>query len=341
LSRATLPLDETERLAVLQALKLLDTAPDPGFDRIVRLARALSGADSAAVSLLDQERLWFKARSGVDACEIPRDIGFCSHAILESEVLWIEDARADLRFADNPLVTGPPHVRFYAGAPIVVDGRALGAVCVFDPRPQPFDATFEAQLRDLADLAAAEVQSRRAHQVASLSESIAAATADAILCGDRAGRITYWNKAAERMFGYTAEEALGRSLTLIIPERMRGLHSAGYAAVAAGGPGKLAGKPVEVPAQRRDGTEFPAELSLAVWGSGSRGGVAAILRDLQRTPRPNGRGGGGPRHHGADGAQCAGVPGDDRSRPAGAGSQRPLVGILRPPRRGGARPDHA
>jgi PAS domain S-box-containing protein len=271
--------DEARRLAVLHALKLLDTGPEAGFDRVVRLAQALSGADSAVVSLIDRDRQWFKARIGLDACETSRDVSFCAHAILSPEVLWVEDARLDPRFRDNPAVAGPPHVRFYAGAPIHVDGQPLGTLCVFDPRPQAYDAVFAGQLADLADLAAAEVLNRRSRYLAEVATNISDTASDAFVCGDAAGRITYWNRAAEVLFGYSRDEALGQSLSMIVPERMRSAHHSGYSAVSGGGHSKLAGKPVELPALHRDGREFPIELSLAVWGEGSRRGVAAIIRD--------------------------------------------------------------
>ena len=282
---APLPPDEPERLGVLHALDVLDTAPEPAFDRIVALAKALSGADTAVVSLIDRDRQWFKARLGLDACETARDVAFCAHTILSDATLWVEDARLDPRFRGNPLVTGEPFIRFYAGAPIVVDGRRLGAVCVFDPRPQPHDAGFDARLRDLAAIASEEIVGRRLRYVASVSQRIAASTSDAILCADAQGTITYWNHAAETIFGHTAQEAIGQDLTLIVPERLRAGHAAGIQRVAAGGAGTLFGKTVDVPGLRKDGSEFPLELSLSTWGAGSGRGFAAIVRDCTERHR--------------------------------------------------------
>jgi len=124
-----LPSDESERLAALRALNLLDTPAEPRFDRLARIAQRHFGVDIALVSLIDTERQWFKSRQGLDVCETHRDVSFCGHAILKEEVLCIPDALEDPRFADNPLVTGAPHIRFYAGAPVhAPNGQRIGTL---------------------------------------------------------------------------------------------------------------------------------------------------------------------------------------------------------------------
>lgn len=161
--RAALPAGERERLAALHRLGVLDTPPEAPFERIARLAARLLDAPIALVSLVDAHRQWFKARVGLDACETPREIAFCAHALgTPRELLVVPDAPADARFRDNPLVTGPPFIRFYAGAPILDhEGRALGTVCVIDRRPRAaLGATERAALADLADLAAEQLELR-------------------------------------------------------------------------------------------------------------------------------------------------------------------------------------
>jgi signal transduction histidine kinase/CheY-like chemotaxis protein len=144
------PPDEASRLAALHRLDLLDTGPETGFDEIVTIARALTGAETALISLVDAERQWFKARIGLEATETPRSMAFCNHTIREDRLLVTLDATQDPRFADNPLVTGAPFIRFYAGAPIVTsDGHAIGSVCVLDRATR---TTFE-QAEALAALA--------------------------------------------------------------------------------------------------------------------------------------------------------------------------------------------
>lgn len=145
---------ERARLLALQSLRVLDTAPEPAFDDIAALAADLFGTPMAAVSLVDDERQWFKARVGLDVCETPRDQAFCAHALaLEAnDVMVVEDASQDPRFATNPFVTGPAHIRFYAGA-LLTDpqGHNLGTLCVIDTTPRPRPAAAElARLQNLA-----------------------------------------------------------------------------------------------------------------------------------------------------------------------------------------------
>lgn len=149
---------EAERLTALRALGLLDTATDERFARYVRLARRLIDVPIAAVTLVDAERQWFKHREGLAVAETPRDVSFCGHAIVERGVFYIPDAQADSRFADNPLVTGEPHIRFYAGCPVYVPGNlAVGTLCVIDTRPRALDTDQLASLRDLADCLQREI----------------------------------------------------------------------------------------------------------------------------------------------------------------------------------------
>ena len=127
---------EERRLASLYSFGILDTPAEEKFDRIVRMAARLFGSPIALISLVDRNRQWFKAAVGIDAKETPRAIAFCSHAVKQRDVFVVPDALADPRFADNPLVTGEPHIRFYAGAPLVSsEGEALGTVCLIDRQP--------------------------------------------------------------------------------------------------------------------------------------------------------------------------------------------------------------
>lgn len=154
---APLPPDESQRLAALRELLILDTPPEERFDRIVRFAADEFDVPIALVSLVDAHRQWFKARVGLDVCETGRDAAFCAHAILEPEVMVVEDALADPRFVDNPLVNGAPGIRFYAGAPLQVGGRHVGTLCVIDVRPRGFDATDASILRAMRALVEEEL----------------------------------------------------------------------------------------------------------------------------------------------------------------------------------------
>jgi diguanylate cyclase (GGDEF)-like protein len=160
---ARLPEDEDRRLAALQAQFILDSPHDPRFDSLVALAADMFAVPIALVSLVDANRQWFKAAHGLDVCETPRSSAFCAHAILTpDELLVVPDATADERFADNPLVTGEPYIRFYAGAPVrAVTGEALGTLCLLDSAPRVFDTAARQRLRRLADSVAAMIQLHR------------------------------------------------------------------------------------------------------------------------------------------------------------------------------------
>ncbi len=144
--------DEATRLVALAASGLIDSPAEARFDRIVRLAAAVTGSPIALISLLTAERQWFKARVGLEAQQTPREWAFCSHAILEHQPFVVEDAAADARFSGNPLVQDDPRIRFYAGVPLRDQaGNALGTLCVIDREPRKLRA---AELQGLLDLAA-------------------------------------------------------------------------------------------------------------------------------------------------------------------------------------------
>lgn len=155
------PRDESRRVARLRALAVLDTPPEPRFDRIVELACHIFGVPMAAISLIDDHRQWFKARRGLSVCETARDEAFCAHTILGEGPLVVADASHDPRFAANPLVLGPPNIRFYAGAPITIDGQNVGSLCVLDRREQ---SPSREMLRCLADLASIAADALQRHE---------------------------------------------------------------------------------------------------------------------------------------------------------------------------------
>jgi diguanylate cyclase (GGDEF)-like protein/PAS domain S-box-containing protein len=155
--------EEEARLAELRDLAVLDTPAEPEFDDLVETASLIAGTPIALMTLIDEDRQWFKARKGLEATETPRDVAFCSRAIESpDEPLIVEDARIDPRFADNPLVTGDPHVAFYAGVPIVTsEGHALGTICVVDDKPGELTQDQVDALAGLSRQAAALLELRR------------------------------------------------------------------------------------------------------------------------------------------------------------------------------------
>jgi GAF domain-containing protein len=150
---APTPVDESERLAALRELLILDTPPEERFDRIVAFAAQEFDMPIAMVSLVDADRTWFKSRIGIDFCEAPRDVSFCGHAIVSNATLVIPDTLNDARFADNPNVIGQPHVRFYAGAGLrLPNNQTVGTLCLYDMVPREFDDIALAILSSLRDL---------------------------------------------------------------------------------------------------------------------------------------------------------------------------------------------
>ena len=162
-----IPENEVLRVERLKAYEILDTSPEDAFDRVARVAAHVFEVPIALVSLVDENRQWFKARFGLDVCETPRELAFCAHAIAQSDMLVIPDATQDDRFSENALVTGAPDIRFYAGAQLrTYDGLALGTLCVIDTKPRSPTQEQLDVLKDLADMVMDALSLRRAGRMA-------------------------------------------------------------------------------------------------------------------------------------------------------------------------------
>jgi signal transduction histidine kinase len=163
-SAATPGPDEFARLAALRALGVLDSAPEAEFDALVRAAALVCEVPISLITLVDSDRQWFKAHVGLPGVkQTPRDVAFCAHAVLSPELMEVPDARLDPRFSDNPLVTGAPDIRFYAGAPIQLsDGSRVGTLCVVDREPRQLDGRQRDVLQQLAVVASQALQGRQA-----------------------------------------------------------------------------------------------------------------------------------------------------------------------------------
>jgi GAF domain-containing protein len=156
------PANEEARLVALDKYAILDTDPEQSFDDLTLLASFVCQTPIALISLIDEDRQWFKSRVGLKAAETSRDIAFCSTAIMQSDVFVVPDALADERFRDNPLVVSDPHIRFYAGAPLInEDGYALGTLCVVDRAPRELAPEQREALKALSRLVLAQLEFRR------------------------------------------------------------------------------------------------------------------------------------------------------------------------------------
>ncbi|MBU2978594.1 EAL domain-containing protein [Alteromonas sp. C1M14] len=158
MTKAAKPENELDRLKALQRLEILDSQPEERYDRITRIATQIFGCTYSSISLIDAHRQWFKSGVNLGISETHRDIAFCAHTITTCEMLVVPDTLLAPDFAKNPLVTGPPHVRFYAGVKVEFDGYPMGALCVFDDSPRQFSAHHESVLRDLGKLVEAEFE---------------------------------------------------------------------------------------------------------------------------------------------------------------------------------------
>lgn len=158
MEKPKIPSGEDTRIEALLALNILDTLPEERFDRLTRMAKLSLDAPIAVVSLVDTDRQWFKSSVGLDTCETPRDISFCGHAIHSDEMLIVQDATKDERFADNPLVLNEPKIRFYAGRPLkAINGKRLGTFCIIDTKPRTLSKDELVLLDDLGSMAEREL----------------------------------------------------------------------------------------------------------------------------------------------------------------------------------------
>ena len=160
---APIPTDDERRLRALREMLILDTPPEERFDRVVQFAAEEFDMPIVLVSLVDASRQWFKARVGLEVCESARESSFCGHAIMQPEILVVENALEDVRFHDNPSVVGAPDVRFYAGAPLQLPGgEIVGTLCMIDRQPRTLDAIDLAIFGSLRELVVSELVAQEA-----------------------------------------------------------------------------------------------------------------------------------------------------------------------------------
>lgn len=161
MSHSVKPPNETQRLAALYNLHVMDTEAEERFDRITRIAKQLFHVPIALISLVESDRQWFKSKQGLAACETSRDVSFCSHAILKDDIMIVEYASRDNRFCDNPLVLSDPNIKFYLGCPLKIKNMFnVGTLCLIDDKSRQFSQEEQAIMRDLADMVQTELEAR-------------------------------------------------------------------------------------------------------------------------------------------------------------------------------------
>jgi PAS domain S-box-containing protein len=269
---------EAERLEALRALAILDTPPEERFDRISRIAAALFGTPTVLVSLMDAERQWHKACVGAFEAETDRALTFCTITIQRPEALVIEDTLLDERFATHPLVTGEPHIRFYAGYPLsTVDGYRVGTICLVDYEPRRFGAADVALLRDLARIAEDELNQRELSQALAgwrtSEQRFRAVFRDAglgIVLVDSRGRFVEVNAAFSELVGVPAEDLRGLPTATVTHPADRDGDRAAFSRLFAG---ESDGFHREKRYVRPDGA--------VIWG----GVTASVLRDADGRPQ--------------------------------------------------------
>ncbi|MFN0251712.1 MAG: ATP-binding protein [Kofleriaceae bacterium] len=230
MKRPGVPPDEEARLRTLASYDILDTEAEVQFDALSRLAAITLDAPIALVSLVDRDRQWFKSRYGLDARHTGRDISFCGHAVEARGTLVVADASADPRFADNPLVVGDPHIRFYAGVPLETpEGHVLGTLCTIDRRPRELTTAQRETLELLATQVMALLELRRvARELREQREQLVTQTTqlaarerelatlldimvEGVVLQDPSGSIILHNQAAEAILGLRSDDLTGRT----------------------------------------------------------------------------------------------------------------------------------
>lgn len=279
------PSNESSRLAALLRFELLDTPAEAMFDNITALAAQICETPIALISLVDAERQWFKSRQGLDARETPRELAFCAHAINGETLFEVENALLDPRFRDNPLVTGAPDIRFYAGMPLAdSEGHNLGTLCVIDRQPRQLSVQQKGALKLLAqqaiNLFELRLQTRQQQEQAALHKAILSSVGTAVLITDMAGVIRQASPGVLPLLGYEVDALVGQSLGLVLPDEERQLQPDPVR--PSFNCGSEQASLHELRARHRKGQRIPVLFSLApiAMDGSAQMGYLCILNDL-------------------------------------------------------------
>jgi two-component system cell cycle sensor histidine kinase/response regulator CckA len=301
-----LPENEAARLATLKSFKILNTPPEQAFDDLTRLTSYICGTPIALIGFMDSDRLWFKSRLGWDVAEVPRDMAFCAHTVLQSGVIVVSDTLEDDRLRTCPLATHGG-MRFYAGVSLMsAEGYALGTLCAMDSVPRGLTQGQTNALRKLAAQLMSLLELRRIspksvlatdpiEQSDEFSRSVPQSeahygalvenTPDAVIEIDEDSNILLANRATEKIFGYTIEEVLGQPLTLLMPEHLRNIHRQAIKRYLATSKKHVSWAGVELPGQHKNGTEIALEISFGEYVRNGKRIFAGICRDITKRKR--------------------------------------------------------
>jgi PAS domain S-box-containing protein len=288
-----IPVDDSERIAALCSLHILDTMPEERFDRITATVQRIFHVPIALITLVDRNRQWFKSNIGLPATQTPRKISFCGHVILSDAPYVVNDAQLDERFADNPLVTGEPHIRFYAGVPLhASSGARLGTLCMIDRVARNVTTDDIAILKELARWAELELNLYSVAQANDMTrekesrlQAIVDHAGEAIITIDNMGLVESFNPAAERMFGYTEDQIIGKSVQVLAATRYRNDVADFLSTLAEVGIASSGHIRRQVFARRNDGSRFPADLIVSQMKINGWRAFTGIVRDISRRRR--------------------------------------------------------
>lgn len=285
--------NEQQRLQALSEYGLSNERPLPSLDQVVQLATHVFGMPMAAVNIVGNDHVFFAASAGLQGpgIDLSRNASFCAHAIAQDQVMVVPDAELDDRFHDNPLVTGPAHLRFYAGVPLrSPEGHPLGALCVVDDRAHhDFSDADRARLRDLAQMAADRLELRRVEmsteQARRPFEAFARQSPTAVVRLNEEGRLLTWNQAAASLFGYALADVERLQLaTLVVPADRAAIQTLIDQTVSRGSTDGVV-MPTHLQGLRRDGSEFRLGLSVFCWREKGQWTLNAHLQDLTEEHR--------------------------------------------------------
>jgi len=284
-------IEENRRQAALESLGILDTPNEERFDRLARIAQQYFKVPIVLITFLDGERQWYKSHIGVTETEGPHAMSICSHTIEEDRILYLSDTSKDPQFRDHPYVTGPPHIRFYAGAPLrTPDGYRIGTLCIVDTEPRKLSEVELQVFRDIAEAVEHEVsQSDKAaiyatHQ-ASRANAILDTISDALFTLDENGELRTCNQAVESVFGYTIGEILQKNINDLLASSYKFRAHPDEIATTSTKWVDADGHPHDVEGIRKNGQSFPMQIVLNEMAHFNQRQFVGIARDVTAQKR--------------------------------------------------------